>query len=212
MPRRPHGKSFITSPLPYGCLYQWTDMVYQLQTNPFQSSLIYQTYSIRRQSPHFRRLSTPATSPIRSPSRRRLLWKTHHPRNWTRPRISRFHAWNPTFGTHLRRPNQHFPSPVTILCLTTESSSERFSISLSFCGQGCFSWILCSTRSWSINSSLYFGRGSQWGTQRFQLRFWLSIRTFSRKKIGLPWFVCFFHLLWPFFFSWFTCDFLFLTV
>ena len=101
--------------------------VHQLQTNPFQSSPIYQTYSIRRQSPHFRRLSSQATSPIGSPPRRRLLWKTHHPRNWARPRISRFHAWNPTFGTHLHRPNQHFPSPVTILSsITTESSSERF--------------------------------------------------------------------------------------
>ena len=79
----------------------------------------------------------------------------------TRPRIPRLHARNKTLGTHLHGPNQHLPSPVALLGITTESPPQRFPIPVPHRSQRCFSRTPCSTRPGSTNSFVQFGRVSQ---------------------------------------------------
>ena len=88
-----------------------------------------------------------------------LPWKAHHPGNGTWPRVSWFHAWtswNQAFGTHLPRPHQHLPGPVTILGIPTKSSSQWLSISLPHRRQGWFPRLPSPARPGSINPLIYF--------------------------------------------------------
>ena len=99
-----------------------------------------------------------------SSSRRRLLRKTHHPRDWTWPGISWVYARNKTFGADLSRTNQYLSSSLTLFSFPSTCPSEWLPLTLPHCHQGCFPSFSCSTRSDPINSFVHSRWVSQGGT------------------------------------------------
>ena len=167
--RQSDGQSLVTSTLPNGRLHQRTNLVNQLQSASFKPFSLRPSHPVCGQSLDIRWQASSWPCTIWSSPWWRLLWKTHHPRNRTRSRVFGLYARNTTSGTDLPGTNQHLPSSVSILSVTTKSLTERISIQMPHRHQRCISSTPRSSRPRSVNSTVHHSRFSQRGSSN---HFW----------------------------------------
>ena len=163
MPRKSHGESSLPSSLPYGRFHQWTNLVLYLSPNPRQPSSVHPTHPLCWQSSDLWRQTPHRPCTIWSSSWRWLLWQTHHPRDWTWPRIPWVYARNKTLGADISRTNQHLSSPFPLFSLSSSRPTQWFPLTLPHRHQGCLPSFSCSTRFDPINSSVHPRGVSQGG-------------------------------------------------
>ena len=162
--RKSHGQSSFTSIMPHGGFYQRADLVQHLSPHHIQSPSVHSAHPLCWQSSDLWWQTPYRNGTLWSPSWRWFLWKTHHSWDWTGPRISGIHGRNQAFGGDLSRSNQYLSSSLTLFRFSSCRSSERLSLTLPYCHQGCVPSLSCSTRFDPVNSFVLPSWASQGGT------------------------------------------------
>ena len=162
--RESHGQPSLTSTMPNGRFHQWADLVQHLSPPHVKPPFVHSAHPVCWQSSDLRWQTPHRTGTLWSSSRRWLLWKTHHSRDWTGPGISGVYDRNQAFGVDLSRSNQYLSSSLTLFRFSSCCSSEWLSLTLSHCHQGCVSSLSCSTRFDPVNSFVFPRWVSRGGT------------------------------------------------
>ena len=162
--RKSHGQSSFTSIMPHGGFHQRADLVQHLSPHHIQPPSVHSAHPLCWQSSDLWWQTPYRNGTLWSPSWRWFLWKTHHLGDWTGPRISGIHDRNQAFGGDLSRSNQYLSSSLTLFRFSSCRSSERLSLTLPYCHQGCVPSLSCSTRFDPVNSFVLPSWVSQGGT------------------------------------------------